>query len=711
MNCTKNKFTVTVWLLILILGACNHDDLSNGKNQEWRYYNGDLAGNQFSTLSQINQTNVKELEVAWTFDMPANEPISTIKCNPLMVNGMVYVITSAKNLVALDPGMGDEKWYLNFQEIDSTGRPGTARGLQYWEHGDDRRIFYVYADRLYAINAKDGTLNKSFGKEGSISFRTGLNIAPDLVIRMTTPGVIFQDLLIVGSMVAEQWPAGPGHIRAFDVQTGELVWIFHTIPQPGEFGYETWPSEAYKYVGGANSWAGMSLDQERGIVYIPTASPTFDFYGANRIGQNLFSDCVLALNAKTGERIWHYQTVRHDLWDRDLPCAPKLITTRYQGVPKDVVVQPTKQGHLFILERETGEPLFDIQEVSAPPSKVDGEAAWPSQPIPTWPPPFTRQYFSEDLITDISPEAHDFVRQKRAGFQTQIFSPPDTLGVVLQPDFGGGAGWGGAAVDEKRRVLVVNANDFPGILQLVNQESERKRRISSGSDIYQLHCASCHGEKREGLHLYPSLLHAMEKYSPREINNLLDKGLGLMPAFDFFSREEKEAIVAFLSGGNAKLIISNPKQILNKKPSLKYAHRGNLLFSDQNGYPAIKPPWATLTAYDIDSWEIKWQETLGTYAELMGPGGSETGTKTLGGPIATAGGLVFIASTADGYFRAFNSDTGEILWRYRLPGNGLATPAAYWWKGRQYLLLAVSGDEITKTKGRYLAFNLPRKSL
>ncbi|MEM7371887.1 MAG: PQQ-binding-like beta-propeller repeat protein [Bacteroidota bacterium] len=700
----KQYYLICLGLISMILVACHSGDLQVEK--EWRYYHGDLAGNQYSFLSQINQSNVDKLELAWTYEIRSEEATSTLKCNPLMVHGRVYAVTSDKNLVALNPETGDELWYLNFHHLDSIGRPGNARGLQYWENGDDRRIFYVYADHLYAVNAEDGTLVDGFGERGRICFRTGLNIDSDLIIRMTTPGVIYQNFLIVGSMVSEKWPAAPGHIRAFDVITGELVWMFHTIPQPGEFGYETWPEDAYQYVGGANSWAGMSLDEERGIVYIPTASPTFDFYGANRIGQNLFSDCVLALDAKTGKRIWHYQTIRHDLWDRDLPCAPKLIQSKYHGTLKDLVVQPTKQGHLFIFDRETGEPIFDINEVPAPPSRIQGEHAWLKQPLPTWPPPFTRQVFSEDLITDISPEANAFVREKRARLQTQIFSPPDTVGVVLQPDFGGGAGWGGAAVAEDRRIMVINANDFPGILQLVNQENKRSTQASSGSDLYQIHCAACHGKKREGLHLYPPLTRVMEKYPRKEIMDIVSQGMGLMPAFSFLSKEEKEAIIAFLAGEEASLpstLSSAPTQ----QAKLKYAHRGNLVFTDEDGYPGIKPPWATLTAYDIDTWEIKWQKPLGTHEEITKPDGPLTGTKTLGGPIATAGGLVFIASTADRYIRAFDVETGETLWQYQLPGNGLATPATYWWKGKQYLIIAVSGDEVKGIMSQYMAFRLP----
>ena len=696
-------------LLFLALVACQPEQPAfDGDSDEWRHYHGGPENDQYSSLAQINKENVTKLEVAWTYDIRPEEAVSTMKTNPLMVNGTVYVITSARNLAALDAATGTEKWYLDFALIDSTGRPGTTRGLHYWEEGEERRIFYVYATSLYAINADDGTLVAGFGEDGRVPFDRGISNTGGLSVRMTTPGVIYEDYLILGSVVSERWPAAPGHIRAFNVRSGELEWIFHTIPQPDEYGYETWPEEAHRFVGGANAWSGMSLDAERGLVYIPTASPTFDFYGANRHGANLFANCVLALDAATGERRWHYQVVHHDLWDRDLPCPPNLIRIRHEGRLRDVVVQPTKQGHLFVLDRDTGIPLFEINEVDAPASIVEGEEAWPTQPVPAWPPPFTRQTLTEDLIPDIDPETAAYIRQRMKGRQTKRFSPPDTAGVILQPDFGGGAGWGGAAVDEGRRTLVLNANDFPGFLQLYDQEAELQAKSRSGAGSYRLHCASCHGAERQGLHFYPALINVEKKYKPRELAAIIEQGIGAMPGFGFLSKGEQEALVAFLRGDKAgseekeTVLYADPRQHM-----LKYAHRGNKVFTDQNGYPGIKPPWATLTAYDIDSWQIKWQSALGSYEELSGPDGPPTGTKTLGGPIITASGLVFIASTADNRIRAFDIENGSVLWEHPLPGTGMATPATYFWLGKQYLVIAVSGDQDLEEPGSYLAFALP----
>ena len=625
-----------------------------------------------------------------------------------MVDGIVYAITEGKNLVALDAGTGRQKWYLDFRKVDSTGRQGTARGLQYWERGEERRIYYVYAANLYAVQAQDGTLIRSFGENGSVSIAQGLDLSSDLTVAVTTPGVIYQDLLILGSMVSERLPAAPGHIRAFDLHSGELVWVFHTIPHPGEVGYDTWPEEAYLSVGGANNWAGMSLDVKRGIVYVPTGSATFDFYGANRLGQNLFANCLLALDAKTGQRLWHFQTVHHDLWDRDLPCPPNLLQIRHEGKKRDVVVQASKQGFLFIFDRETGEPIFQIEEVPTPPSNTLGEVAWPTQPVPTWPLPFTRQEFTEDLITDISPEATAYVREQLAGLQTRRFQPPDTIGVILHPSFAGGAGWGGAAVDESSRTLVINANDVPGILQLYDQQKEMLAKKLTGPALYGRHCASCHGDKRQGTHFYPPLIHIMNKYSPGEIKDIVQKGTGLMPAFPFLSQGEREAIVAFLAGKETeKGAMEVPNKAGSLPTRLAYAHRGNRDFKDQNGYPAIKAPWATLTAYDIDSWEIKWQKPLGNYEHISGPKWQDIGTLSSGGPIITAGGLVLIASTADQQIRAFDIDTGEILWQYHLSGRGTANPISYEWEGKQYLLIAVSGDREQNLNGQYVAFRLP----
>lgn len=701
----------TVLSLILAPYLLSNFSCHSPKAQkEWRYYNGSPTSNKYSSLSQINKTNVYQLEVAWTYQVPANEEYHTTKCNPLVVDGTLYGITAGKNLIALNASSGEEIWYIDFHQYDSIKTQGTARGIHYWEKGNDKRIFYVYAENLYAINALDGTLVKSFGEDGKVPFNTGIDANPKLSIRATTPGIIYKDLLIIGSFVAEQLPSAPGDIRAFSTITGELQWVFHTIPRPGEYGYDTWPLEAYQNVGGANNWTGMSLDEKRGIVYIPTGSATFDFYGANRHGQNLFANSLIALNAKTGERIWHYQIVHHDLWDRDLPCAPNLLSITQNGKQIDVVAQPTKQGYVYVFDRETGKPIFDIEEVPVPPSMVEGELAWPTQPIPLKPPPFTRQEFSADQITNISPEANAYVKHEISKYKTARFTPGDTSGVVLVPEFAGGAGWGGAAIDEPTATLVINANDTPGLLKLVDREAQFAANWQTGEKLYQLHCASCHGQERQGAHFYPSLIGLEKSYSPREVRKLITNGSGLMPAMDQIPNAQKSAIVAFLFGQEIKENSQNElKKSVEEKtssPILKYAHRGNNRFSDQEGFPAIKPPWATLTAMDLNKGEIKWQEILGEYPELTARGIPPTGAFNLGGPIVTAGGLIFIAATMDNKFRAFDLDNGELLWEYELGGQGIATPITYEVNGEQYVVIAVSDTEEIGFIGRYLAFKV-----
>lgn len=700
------------WILYIGLCCCiiacrTEQITTTEENLEWSAYNGGLSNNKYAPIDQINKENIQNLEVAWSYQVRPEERSWDIKCNPLMVNGKLYAITASKNLVALDATNGQEKWYMDFKTIDSTGRQASARGVHYWEKGEDKRIFYVYSKYLYAINAETGTLINSFGENGRVSFDTGLGIPPAMMVRLTTPGVIFKDLLIVGSFVSERLPAAPGHIRAFNVITGELEWIFHTIPKPGEYGYDTWPSDAHEYIGGANNWGGMSLDEERGIVYVPTGSPTYDFYGANRKGQNLFANCLLALNASTGERIWHFQMIHHDLWDRDIPCAPNLLTIQHNGAMVDVVVQPTKQGFLFMFNRETGEPIYDIEEVPVPPSTMEGEEAWPTQPIPSNPPPYTRQEFTLDQITDIRPEAEAFVKKEVTKYKTAMFTPPDTIGVILQPDFSGGAGWGGAAVDEATGTLVLNAIDAPGLLTLFDQEFALREARAEGSKLYQVHCASCHGKNLEGGHYYPSLVGVEHKYSKGSIERLVRRGVGLMPAMDHIPEEEVEAIAAFLTGTDSKNLQtkSQPKTAYGKKLS-KYSHYGYELFEDDMGYPAIKPPWTTLTAYDMNKGTIKWQKTLGAYEELTEMGIPPTGADTRGGPIITAGGLVFLASTNDNLLKAYDIENGEILWQYKLPGQGAATPCTYLWNGVQYLVIAVTDHEDEGFKGMYMAFKV-----
>ncbi len=717
------RFSST-FIIFLTIVACTPEESSRDKGtSEWRSYNGSPSSNKYSKLSQINKENVESLEVAWSYDMRPTETHGQVKCNPLMVNGVLYGTTASRNMVALDALTGQEKWYLDLKEYDSIGNQSSARGLMYWEKESDSRIFYVYSEFLYAVDAKTGKIVDSFGENGRIRYSTGLGDQEIKGVRATSPGIVYKDLIIAGSTVSEFLPAAPGHIRAFNAITGELEWVFRTIPEPGDFGYDTWPENAYKYIGGANSWSGLSLDVERGIVYVPTGSATYDFYGANRTGQNLFSNCLLALNAETGERIWHYQFVHHDLWDRDLSCPPNLTTVVHDGQEIDAVAQPTKQGYVYLFNRITGEPLFEIKEVPVPQSSMTDEVTWPTQPLPVKPPPFTRQELTEDLATDISPEANAYVRKELKKYQTKIFTPPNTEGVIVQPFYNGGANWGGGAIDEETGTLIINVNDVPWLLKLIDLEAELASNDLNGFQLYQTYCATCHGPSREGGHYIPSLIGIEEKLSHSNIVGYIENGRGLMPAMSYVTAEEKSAIAAYLLGlddiqknsvektesweSEKETTLDSTENLKNLTKRLKYTNRGYITFTDEEGYPAIKPPWGTLNAVDLNKGEILWQIPLGEYEELTKKGIPPTGTINQGGPVVTAGGLIFIAATKDAKFRAFDKDSGELLWEYQLPGPGLATPTTYEIDGEQYVVIAVTGNKNSGFLGKYMAFKLP----
>ncbi|HEX7072374.1 MAG TPA: PQQ-binding-like beta-propeller repeat protein, partial [Rhodothermales bacterium] len=435
-------------------------------NVDWRYYLGDQASTQYAAIDQINRANVSLLEVAWIYHTgdARSDDRSQIQCNPIIVDGVLYGSSPQIKVFALDAATGQERWRFDpFASGDENSSLGVNRGLVYWEDGDDRRILFTAGSRLYALDAQTGAPIPSFGENGWVSLHTGLGpLSEGRFVLSNTPGVVFEDLLVLGTRVSEDAAAAPGYVRAFNVRTGEIAWTFHTVPHPGEYGYETWPEDAYTRIGGANSWTGMSVDVERGLVFIPTGSAAFDFWGGNRKGANLFANSILALDARTGKRVWHYQVVHHDLWDRDLPAPPNLVTVERNGRRIDAVAQITKSGHVFVLDRELGQPLFPVVEKAYPPSDLLGEEAWPTQPLPLKPPPFARQVLREEDLTDISPEANAYVRERFKGLRSQgQFVPPSREGTVIFPGFDGGGEWGGAAFDSTTGILYVNANEMP----------------------------------------------------------------------------------------------------------------------------------------------------------------------------------------------------------------------------------------------------------
>ena len=703
-------------LLFIIASACaedsgRQDSFDSNEYKEWNTFLGDKASTQYSSLQQINRSNVQQLEIAWTFSTgDLIDGIRTeIQANPIIVGDILYSTSPLKKVFALKADTGELLWMFDPFEGQEPAARGVNRGVAYWSGNGEERILYVAGARLYSIDAKTGEPDPEFGDNGSLDFGTGLSRDAQEGVRATatSPGVIFEDKLIIGSRVYNR---APGHIRAFNVRTGEIDWIFHTIPLPGQFGYDTWPAGAWTQMGNANSWAGMSLDEERKMVFAPVASPGHDFYGGDRHGKNLFGSSLLALDAETGERVWHYQFVRHDIWDYDPPAAPNLITVQHDGQFVDAVAQVTKFGYVYVFDRETGEPLFPIEEFTVPQSDLKGEETWPVQRLPVKPEPYARTSFTEDDITTISEASHDSVLKRYRELRTHnMFDPPSTQGTLIFPGFDGGAEWGGSAFDPETGILYVNSNEMPWILEMVELEPDDSEPISVGLSVYSLNCSACHGSDRagQGHSNMPSLINIEERLSDDEIETTVTEGKGVMPPFTHLSDKEVEQVIAYLKDPEA---ISDDKieTVIERENQIPYTFTGYNRFFDPDGYPAIKPPWGTLNAIDLNTGEYVWKTTLGEFEELTERGIPPTGTENYGGPVVTAGNLLFIAATQDEKFRAFDKRSGEILWETDLPAGGYATPATYMVDGKQYVVIAAGGGKMgTKSGDTYVAFALP----
>jgi quinoprotein glucose dehydrogenase len=706
-------FLASLLLIAHLTGCTSHTKESAGAGRDWPVYLADNFSSHYSKLKEINRKNLDQLQLAWEYNTgdDVSENRSQIQCNPIIIEGTLYGTSPRLKVFALDAQTGKRTWEFDAKP-DIQYAENVNRGVSYWYKGKDKRILFTSGAELFALNAVTGKLIENFGDKGRVSLKEGLGErATDLYVVTTTPGIVYQDLLIIGSRVSEEAGGAPGSIRAFSIPTGKLVWTFNTIPKPGEFGYDTWPADAWQTAGGANCWAGMSLDESRGIVYVPTGSASFDFWGGNRKGANLFANCILALNAQTGKRIWHYQTVHHDLWDRDLPAPPNLVTVTHNGKKIPAVAQITKSGFVFILNRDTGEPLYPIEERVVKVSDLRDENTWPTQPFAMIPPPFVPQLFTENEITNVSSESHDYVAHILDSVRTgEMFIPPSIMGTMIFPGFDGGGEWGGAAIDPKNAVLFVNANVMPWILKMVDISSDNSGNTGEGELIYKVNCAVCHGTELQGdpTGTYPALKVVSQKFTNSEILELINRGKGFMPSFRQIPARKKESLILFLTGQGDKQK-TNSDMIDADLLNVPYTHTGYNRFLDQNGYPAVRPPWGILSAIDLNKGAIKWQVPLGEFAELTAKGIPPTGTENYGGPVVTAGGIIFIGASKDEYFRAFDKDTGKELWKYKLPAGGYATPSVYEAGGKEYVVIACGGGKMgTKSGNKYVAFSLKK---
>lgn len=674
---------------------------------DWAIYRGDKRSNQYAELAQINATNVHKLKPVWEYHTgDPNGP--SMYSNPIIVEGLMYFTTPRLDAVALNAVTGEEVWKFVSSEHEPDGKifRGRSRGVTYWEGAEGKRIFHFVNNRVYALDARSGALIPSFGKGGSIDLRHDLSVdATEASIEVTTPGIVYRNFLIVTSRVPEEYNSTPGDVRAYDAVTGEFKWIFHTVPQEGEFGHDTWQWVEGERYGGANPWGGFSVDEKRGWVFFATGSPANDFYGGFRKGTNLFGNCVVALDARTGKRIWHYQTVHHDIWDYDNPPAPILVTLGKGDSKKDAVVQLTKMGFTFVLDRETGEPLFPVEEIPVPPSRIPGEEAWPTQPFPLKPPPLVRLSLNEADLTQVTPESHAAALEEFHKYETGfIYTPPSLQGTITTPSHQGGVEWGGASFDPYSGVMFVNANEAPSINTLkMFYDIDKKDATPAevGAIIYRKNCTSCHGLERQGNPpVYPALNPV--KKSDDEIREILRQGKGIMPAFPQFSNAEINAIIAYLKSDERDIRIDSAGSRVRYSVGIPF-------FVDPYGAPAISPPWGTLNAVDLNSGSILWKVPLGEYPELVAKGIRNTGAKNFGGPVATAGGVIFIAATPDEKIRAFDKQSGQILWEYKLPAGGYATPSVYVIDNKQYVVIAAGGGGKNGTKygDSIIAFALP----
>jgi quinoprotein glucose dehydrogenase len=716
-------------LIAALLAAAAALPLEN----EAKWWSDNLAGpdsSNYVDLDQITQSNVDELEVAWTY------PYATAGFNPIVVDDVAYVLGRNGSLVALDASTGKEVW------IHEGLNGMTSRGINFWQSADgkERRLLFSIDNFLQAIDARTGLSIPTFGIDGTVDLRAELLRGEKMGWNNNSPGKIWKNLLILGSTTGEAFISPPGDIRAYDVLTGKRVWQFHTIPRPGEFGYDTWPKEAYQYVGGANNWGSFSIDDERGIVFVPTGSATYDFYGADRLGQNLFANCLIALDARTGKRLWHFQTVHHDLWDYDNVSAPQLVTVRRNGQRVDAVALAGKTGFLYVFNRVTGVPLWPIEERPVPKSDAPGEQAWPTQPFPTRPAPFARQAFAVDDVNPWlgPPEQYAAMKERVSKARNEgLFTPPALVDTISMPGNQGGANWGTTAANPaKGLVFVVNVNQV-AILRLEDvrtrtvQEGRGGGPLQAGFAAYQQHCSACHGSNLQGAVAgTPSLVGVSDRMGEDAIKAIVTGGRGLMRPVPGINDVELNAVIAYLAstspnrgagrgrGGPQPEFPPGPVVARGGAPHVPAPSRGlgpfypgvggnagNYPYPEEvHGAPPTrymsdygvlaswtKPPYTTITAYDLNTGAIKWQVPNGDHPPTIAAGGPSNtgGLGARNGMVVTKSGLVFHAG-GDGKFRAYDQDSGKVLWSAPFTGSTSGVPVSYESKGRQYVAMIAS---------------------
>ena len=682
----------------------------------WSQYGGGADSSHYTALRQIDKSNLAQLHPAWTY--PSGDGRSYL-FNPIVIDNIMYVLARNSSLVALDAATGKEIWI-------HANLPGlSTRGIAFWQSSNhkDRRLIFAINNYLEEIDAGTGKSILTFGKRGLVNLREGLGRDPSTVARIQsdTPGRVFEDLILLGSSTGESYLSPPGDLRAYNIRTGKMAWIFHTIPHPGEFGYNTWPKDAWKYSGGTNTWGEITIDEKRAIAYFPTGSPTYDYYGADRIGANLFANCLIALDARTGERLWHFQMVHHDLWDYDATAAPQLLTVRHEGKLVDVVAESSKQGFIYVFDRVTGKPLWPIEERPVAKSLMPGEQAWPTQPFPTAPPPFARQKISPDDVNPylLTPEERARWKDRIAAMRNEgLFTPPSLEETISLPGARGGSNWGSGAVNPTKGFLYLTTQDWPTIYKLSLEDPLSKHGTgSSGRETYDERCHVCHAGSGTRIGAGPPSLGGIsDRLSFETFRQTVHSGRGEMPAFPDLDDSTLRTVYSYLSG------LKQPKPESASRPAGPVAASGGApgglvaptapaehytplggppyprgadtprerYYTNWGLYPdqpyIIGPPWSQIVAYDLNTASIKWRVPFGHAAHDGGAFMAEHH-----GMIVTATGLIFVAAS-DGILRALDEETGQTLWSYTLPALSEGIPAMYEAGGRQYLVVQVAGE-------------------